>query len=59
MRPKASSYRLRDDLLALIDELRVAMPDEATGQPRSASDVIRIAVRQLAKKILKKKRAGS
>lgn len=46
-RPQATSYRLGDDTLGLIDRLRHQITDPL-GRPVSAADVIRISVRRLA-----------
>ncbi len=46
------SYRFDPETVALLDRLTKAMRDPQTGQPRTATDVLRLAVRTLAKKHL-------
>jgi len=46
-RPLARSYRLGPDTLDLIEQLRRTMLDDL-GRPRSASDVVRLALQRLA-----------
>ncbi len=46
-RPTATSYRLGDDTLTLIDALAKAHPDPL-GRPLSGADVIRLALIRLA-----------
>lgn len=47
---KPRSYRFDAETVRLIERLCEAMPPTETGRPRTATDVIRIAVRELAKK---------
>ena len=49
------SYRLDDETIELIDGLRAVLRDQQTGEPRTATGVIRQAVRELARKHLPKK----
>ncbi len=46
-RRRPTSYRLGPDTLDLIARLSLHLPDDM-GRPRSAADVLRLAVRQLA-----------
>ncbi len=47
------SYRFDPETVTLVERLRDAMPATETGRLRTATDVLRIAVRELAKKHLK------
>lgn len=47
------SYRFDPETVTLIERLCEAMPPTETGRPRTATDVLRIAVRELARKHLK------
>jgi hypothetical protein len=48
----STSYRFDPETLALIDQLRERLRDPDTGQPRSSTDVLRQAVRLLAKETI-------
>ncbi len=48
----STSYRLDPETHDLIAQLRERLRDPETGQRRSATDVIRYAVRELARKRL-------
>ncbi len=50
----ARSYRFDPETAVLIDRLTEAMRDPETGQPRTATDVLRQGVRVLARKYLTK-----
>ncbi len=47
------SYRFDPETADLLDRLTQAMSDPDTGQPRSATDVLRQGVRILARKYLR------
>lgn len=53
----ARSYRLDGETIALIDRLTLALRDPETGQERSATDVVRLAVRDLARRKLRPERS--
>lgn len=51
------SYRLDKETLGLIDRLAVALRDPDTGRDRTATDVLRIAVRDLARRKLHREKS--
>jgi hypothetical protein len=46
------SYRLDRETLELIDRLRAELRDPDTGRPRTSTDILRQAVRMMARNLL-------